>query len=725
VRLATGDSRRQTAARVGFLYAGNTAGSVLGAFSTALVLIPAIGLAGVVSLAGLAALAIVLLLVLTREGPGHREISRSAWSAAGVAMAVCLTWALFVPGWNRGLMSESVAFWRNRIAEVGEAIWDELEDYRTGEQVRLLFYEDGVTATVAVKEEQPEGGAPSRYLTVDGKVDASSLMDMPQQILLAHLPLMSLDPRDAEVMIIGYASGITTGSVLTHPVASVVVLEIEEVVMEASHAFDQVNLRPLEDPRTQVVLDDARAYLERTGRRFDVISSSPSSPWLTGPSKLFTRESMALIREHLKEGGVLCQYVQAYDLDEAAVLTLLRTIRSVFPSVAIFEASGTNLLVLASDRPVDFTLSELSRHWARSEVRTDLQRAGIQSPCQFLERAVVEPQGLTAAIPPGPLNTDDNALLEYRGPQSAGFIVAREVVARLRGGSSGPAGLLADLQPDGPVDPAQLAVSCLQEGTRQAAASLARKKLSSGPDPDSLWVLAEIARGENRRLQAMEHLDQALEGRPDHAPSLIARALTLHDLGRTEETIGAWEAAREVVGEIPLLLYHRGRARLDAGEIAGAVHDLDAALRSGALLQLPVEVDLARGLVALGRREEARKRLEEYLARLGPEAPRSMGAVAARQRLADLLAGDPGQEERVAALLSLAAADRRRLIGGVLEGARSRLEGEGEEAALAYLEQLSRIDPVLPDAFREAIDRRQAVDDPLGSDLARLASELP
>ena len=105
------------------------------------------------------------------------------------------------------------------------------------------------------------------------------------------------------------------------------VVEIEEFVLEASHFFDDDNGRPLEDPRTRVIAQDARAYLERTSRKFDVISSSPSSPWTSGPSKLFTHETMTLIRDHLRPGGILCQYTQAYDLDEDSVIAMMEELR--------------------------------------------------------------------------------------------------------------------------------------------------------------------------------------------------------------------------------------------------------------------------------------------------------------------------------------------------------------------------------------------------------------
>ncbi len=725
VRLATGDGRPGVAARVGRVYAANTAGSVLGAFTTALILIPLLGLAGVVTLAALAALAVGGGLALAGGKEEDRAGRRALWPlAAGVA--VVLLWLAVVPGWNRSLMAESVAFWRKDIQARGEKVWDQLATIAQGEVPRTLFYRDGVTATVAVKEEPPYHGQRSLFMTVDGKVDASSVMDTLQQVLLAQLPLLATDPKGADVLVIGYASGITTGSVLTHPVDSVVVAEIEEVVMEASRLFEFVNRRPLEDPRTEVVINDARAYLERTDRRFDIISSAPSSAWLSGPSKLFTRESFQVIRSRLSPGGILCQYVQAYDLDEDSVLTLLRTIQSVFGHVAVFEAEGVNLLLLASDAPIQFLPSRLARSLTDPEIGADLARAGIRSPCGLLEHLVAEPAAVAAAVGDGPINTDDNALLEYRGPQAVGRVVHREVLARLESSSRGPAAVLAGLGPGGEADAGLLAASCLSEGAVRTAESLARERLSSGPDADALWVLGEGERQQNRRAEALVHFDEAMRLAPGHLPSRTSRALALQELGRQDEALAVWEALAREAGGSPLVLGHLGLARLESGDAEGALVRLRQAREAagGRRLPLPVDLAIARALERLGREAEARLELEGYLASLRDASAPGLEGAAARQRLADLLERSGLQPDRVAALRAEAEGIRARQAPAILETAIGRFEREGLAAARAYLEQQANLDPGLPAALPGALGRRRASGRPVPEGLQELVAAL-
>ena len=108
--------------------------------------------------------------------------------------------------------------------------------------------------------------------------------------MLAHVPLL-LHPAPRRAAILGLGSGVTLGSALTHGLERAVVLEISPEVVEASHFFDHVNHRPLDDSRT-AARRRRRPHppAARATKRYDVIVSEPSNPWMAGIASLFTRE---------------------------------------------------------------------------------------------------------------------------------------------------------------------------------------------------------------------------------------------------------------------------------------------------------------------------------------------------------------------------------------------------------------------------------------------------
>src|SRR2546422_11112915 len=109
------------------------------------------------------------------------------------------------------------------------------------------------------------------------------MADMATQLLLGHIPMSFGDPA-GQVLVIGYASGVTTGSVTLHQPEQVDVVEIEPAVIEASHLFDSVNQRPLEKKNVRLVLDDGRTYLSYARKQYDAIISEPSNPFISGCS---------------------------------------------------------------------------------------------------------------------------------------------------------------------------------------------------------------------------------------------------------------------------------------------------------------------------------------------------------------------------------------------------------------------------------------------------------
>jgi spermidine synthase len=702
VRLATGDGRAGTAARIGWLYAANTSGSVIGAFATALFLIPRLGLAGAAGLAGGVALAIGVVLALLPGGGARRP----AWGAVAVCLLAAITWSTAVPPWNKRLMSISVAFWAHDASANQAALRRALTDLRAGGGTRLLFYQDGVTASVAVGEEGPVEGVNNRFLSIDGKIDASTTGDMRTQVLLGQLPLLLAAEPPESALVVGLASGVTVGSVLTHPVQDVVVLEIEAAVHEAATFFDDYNGRPLEDARTTVIVEDARAYIERSPRLFDVIISEPSSAWLSGSSRLFTREAFSAFRRRLAPGGLLCQWLQTYDLEEEAMAGVVRTLDDVFQEVAVFHSNSADLLLIASDQPITLSPEILARHLSVPAVRQDLSRANVASLCSILETLVADPAAASAVLGDGRMNTDDNAWIEVRGPQEVGSMAQDAFFATLRRDATGAAALLSGLDDQDGAQTGALAESCLREGAPNAAASLARRALAEDPGARSSWVLGEALGSLGSRKLALAAFDDALAADGEFVLALISRAMTLHQLGRHAEAANAWTRAAAATGTAKaLILAGRGQARLLAGDAEGALADLEQtrALADAQGWTSLLQVDLARALMKMGRDGEARLELEAYLAALPAGASPDLAVIAARGILADLLAGSGSPASRVDHLRELAGTGRQLAVRALLREVLRRLRADGTEAAQAHLAEIIARDPGMAAALRQGI----------------------
>jgi spermidine synthase len=380
-------SRRAAGRATGALYAANSAGAIAGAFAAGFVLVPLVGLQGtVLTAAWLYLLVAGGLALITYRG------SRAAWLLAAAA------------GGYEAVPSPDDLDWSGRGYEE-------------------LFYEEGLVSTVLVAREGTlygrlgEDSLPSVFLVVSGKVDASSVSDMPTQIMSAHIPL-ALHRRPRRVAVIGLASGTTAGSALRHEIESLDVVEIEPAIVEASHEFDFVNGRPLEDPRTRVTVADGRTFLSLGDNPFDVIISEPSNPWMSGVSNLFTREYFELARARLADGGIFAQWVQMYGMSPENVRVLLRTFQAVFPEAYVFNTlQFADLLLIGSVDGLRIDPEAIARRVGAASVSADLHRIGVEDAAGLLAYGRLGPAELSDLIgPAGPLNTDDNAYIEFRAP---------------------------------------------------------------------------------------------------------------------------------------------------------------------------------------------------------------------------------------------------------------------------------------------------------------------
>jgi spermidine synthase len=399
---------------IGEVYAANTAGAIVGSFVAGFVLIPALGIQRTLITGILVNLLLVAVLLVARpvSSPTHeRPAFALTGGCVGLVALAALNAYLWQPQWNRLLMSSGMYHYAEDLDDLSR---ESFRDFTVG-NYDLLYYKEGLVTTVTVAREKDSTNI---WLATNGKIDASSESDMPTQVLSAHLPML-LHGNARDVLVIGWASGVTVGSTSLYPGTTVRAVEIEPAIIQASRYFEHVNNRPRLNPRVKPVLNDARNYLLVTPDRFDVIISEPSNPWITGTSNLFTQQSFELGRAHLREGGILCQWLQLYGMHPRHVRTLMRTFHQVFPHMVVFQTlERADLMLIGATRELTLDVPRLRKLMKLPQLADDLSRVDVANVYDLLARFRFGTNEVARFTGPGPLNTDDNALIEYAAPRS-------------------------------------------------------------------------------------------------------------------------------------------------------------------------------------------------------------------------------------------------------------------------------------------------------------------
>ncbi|MFQ5417064.1 MAG: fused MFS/spermidine synthase, partial [Myxococcota bacterium] len=295
VRCFAGVARQPVAAErgVGLLYAQNTCGGILGSLLAGFWLLPGFGLWNALLAASATSLLIGIGFLLLSSA----RASRKAAIAAG-ALAVVFALGFGSPkpdllALNRGL---NLVFFNDPEFDASAVAQYEADR-------RLLFYREGVNASVAITAN--DGGDGALALRVSGKPVASTgLVARTHLEMLGQLPvLFARSPR--RVAVVGFGAGVTAGAVLASPLVEALdVVELEPAVIEASRYFAQSNGDPLADDRTRIVVEDGRTFLRYTSRKYDVITADPISPVAAGAANLYTTGFYEVASRRLAEGGV-------------------------------------------------------------------------------------------------------------------------------------------------------------------------------------------------------------------------------------------------------------------------------------------------------------------------------------------------------------------------------------------------------------------------------------
>ena len=398
---------------VGKSYALNTIGAIAGSIVTAFLLIPETTTRFTIFCAA----ALCLIVGFIAYQPGRATSDRALAKSLALGATVTLVLAMFAiwPRLNLNALSTGAYDSYVRVlARSRGAIPNEDQNNGSGNH-QLLMYEEGRTATVSVRR---DWGITS--VAINGRTNASDADDMPTQVMLGQAGVLTA-PRFGHALIVGFATGVTAGSVLQSPIESVDCVEIEPAAVASSRFFEHVNNRPLNDPRLHLIIDDARTYLRVNPVTYDMIVSEPSHPWVPGVANLFTREFFTLGRQRLQDDGVFVQWLQIYQLSTESLRSVLATFHEIFPYVAVFRvvgaAKGKDLILIGSGSRV--RLDRIAERMNDARTKADLERVGIKSAADVQAWLVCDETQLGPAVAGSVINTDDNMHVETVAPREA------------------------------------------------------------------------------------------------------------------------------------------------------------------------------------------------------------------------------------------------------------------------------------------------------------------
>ena len=396
---------------VGRSYAINTLGAIAGAFAAGFVLIPRFSTRDTILYA--AALSIIMACLAYK--PAREGVDGDMRRALSVGIAAALLLSLFAAPRMR-LADLSIGAYDSLVRVLAKSRGSIVERPNLGPDThKLLWYKEGPTATVSVREDWG-----SRSMAINGRTNASDLADMPTQVILGQLPIL-VAPRTESGLVVGYGSGVSVGSMLQSDIKSIECVELEPAAIEAGSYFNHVNNHPLDDPRVQVIIDDARTYLRVNPETYDMIVSEPSHPWVPGVANLFTQEFFSMGRNRLKSDGVFVQWLQIYQLSTESLRSVLATFKSVFPHMLVFRVQGAtegkDLILVGSQRPL--TLDLMGMRMQDPRISNELARIEIKSPADLEQWFVCTEVELGPAIEGAIINSDDNMNVENRAPREA------------------------------------------------------------------------------------------------------------------------------------------------------------------------------------------------------------------------------------------------------------------------------------------------------------------
>lgn len=381
----TTDSLSSLGKFAGLTYAIGTAGGILGALTAGFFLLPLFGLQnGIYIVSFLALITGYVALSVSKTG------KKVGWvfpaSALVAIVAVISTQIMAV---DIGLGSS----------------------YAKG--VDTIFSKEGAMGTVRVTKRGENGP-----LTLEvNNYQLATSGDV--AVRFGHVPLL-IKPDAKDVLLISLGSGITAGSISSHPVERIDCVEIVPELLDVQHLFKTDNHNVIADKRFNVTFWDGSHYVRMTKRKYDLVIADLFQPDSAGVGSLYSLEYFLDIKKALKQGGAMAQWLPLYQLSTENLKVIMKTFATAFEHVQVWSgdvnSEFSTLMLLGSKEPVSIRPDKLMASLGREGVSEDMVEHG--DPLSFLSFYVMDRKGLLRFAEGALINTDYKPVIEYTAPRN-------------------------------------------------------------------------------------------------------------------------------------------------------------------------------------------------------------------------------------------------------------------------------------------------------------------
>lgn len=393
--------------KVADLYCINTAGGIIGSFLAGFIFIPLIGIElslKTTAFLHIATIVIALFIVAAK----HKALSlKKTYISAGLIIMIIIA---LIAHWDIKILASGVYFQPETfIDDKGKILLKEKMN-----SVQIPFHYEGIAGIVDVLE-TPAG---YRALAINAKpVATSNFYDYRVQRLLGILPLL-LHPNPENILVIGLGTGMTSGTGAIDPKSKeILIIEINKGAVKASDLFTLWNLNVVKQANVKTIIEDAMHYIKFTKNKYDIITSDPIHPFVAGSGNLYSSEHYDESTKKLKEGGIFCQWVPLYQLNEIDIKTILKTFHNSFKNAVVW-ATGTDFILCGAKTHYKTNLKDFYQKATNAPYKSILDLLGFWKPEEIAMAYVGKLEDLRSYFADGYINKLNEPFLEFSTPKA-------------------------------------------------------------------------------------------------------------------------------------------------------------------------------------------------------------------------------------------------------------------------------------------------------------------